>query len=136
MIKYLNRDIVIRSGSSNKKRHTRKVWWSDTHTTKWNILCAAEDVWIDTKPGPDKIRAKAEIKEAQRHFDRSVQSAKRRYWRQQQENIQALESSGPKAFWQQVKKLGVANERRQTIPWEAVHADGSISTDKDVVLAT
>ena len=123
-----HREIVIRSGSSNKKRRTRKLWWSDTHTTKWNILCVAEDVWIDTKPGPDKIRAKAEMKDAQRHFDRSVQSAKRRHWRQQQE------SSDHKAFWQQVKKL--ANERRQTIPWEVVHADGSVSTDKDVVLAT
>ena len=93
-----HRDIVIRSGSSNKKRRTRKGWWSDTHATKWNILCADEDVWIDTKPGQDTIRAKAEMKDAQRHFDRSVQSAKRHYWRQQQENIQALESSDPKAF--------------------------------------
>lgn len=131
-----HRNIVMKSGSSNKKRRTKKPWWDVIHSDMWNTFCEAENVWISTPPGPNKTQAKAAMKDAQRQFDKAVQSSKRCFWRQQQDNIQELETSDPKAFWQQVKKLGVANERRQVIPWEVLLPDGSASTDKDVVLDT
>lgn len=87
-------------------------------------------------PGPVKVQAKATMKDIQKQFDRSVQAAKRRYWRLQQENIQELVSNDPKAFWQQVNQLGVGSERCPEIPWEVRRPDGTVLTDKYAVLET
>lgn len=76
------------------------------------------------------------MKDIEKQFDRSVQAAKRWYWRLQQENIQELVSNDPRAFWQQVNQLGVGSERRPEIPWEALRPDVTVLTDKYAVLET
>ena len=129
-----HRNIVIKAGRSNKKRRTKKVWWTDEHTLLWNSLCEGEKVWASCPPGPARAKARAIMKDRQRKFDRSVQAAKRHYWRMQQENIQELECNDPKAFWRQVNQLGVVNERQPNIPWEVLGPDGSPCNDKQTVL--
>ena len=37
-------------------------------------------------------------------------------------------------FWKSVNKLGIKNERKQTIPWEILTYDGEAINDKDAVL--
>ena len=131
-----HRNIIIKTGHSNKKRRAKKVWWTEEHSLLWNSLCAKEKEWTSCPPGPARVKARAAMKDTQRMFDRSVQSAKRHHWRSQQENIQELESNDPKAFWRQVNQLGVGNERQPNIPWEILRQDGSPSTEKQDVMET
>ena len=129
-----NRDVIIQHGHFNKKRRSKKVWWTEQHSSLWKALCSAEKEWTSCPPGPVKVQAKAVMKDIQKQFDRSVQAAKRRYWTEQQENILELVSNDPRAFWQQVNQLGVGSERHREIPWEVLRPDGSVQTDRYAVL--
>ena len=79
------------SSLSDKRRQIKKPWWSDELSRLWNALAQCEDIWIKARP-VDKPLRKADMKSAQKRFDRAVQSAKRQYWRQQQEYLLSLPS--------------------------------------------
>lgn len=128
------KNIVIREGLSNKRRKIKKQWWTDELSLLWNDFCVAEKKW-STTTGPEKAGLKEVMREKQRRLDTRVQRAKRLLWKQQQDELVRMQSSNPKEFWKQVGRLGVAEERKRTIPKEVViDNEGSISSDSDVVL--
>ena len=121
------------SSLSDKRRRIKKPWWSDELSRLWNALAQCEDIWIKARP-VDKPLRKADMKSAQKRFDRAVQSAKRQYWRQQQEYLLSLPQRDPSAFWKHIGQLGVGQDRRRNIPMEIVAPDGSVSNDHDTVM--
>ncbi len=76
--------VHINTGLSNRRHRVKKSWWSDNLNKLWNELCVAEKCWHKS-PLYKKTRLKALIREAQSVFDKNVQSAKRTYWRENQE---------------------------------------------------
>ncbi len=128
------KNIVIREGLSNKRRKIKKQWWTDELSLLWNDFCVAEKKWSTTM-GPEKAGLKAVMREKQRRLDTRVQRAKILFWKQQQDELLRMQSSNPKEFWKHVGRLGVAEERKRTIPMEVViDNEGSISSDSGVVL--
>ena len=133
MLEVIPHKTIITNSNNFKCPRRHKPWWSDDLSSKWKIRRDFEKIYSRASDS-DKHNAKMLMLEAQRNFDHSVQTAKRKYWREQQESIQELEHNDPRVFWQQVNKLGIANERKQLIPNEVVLPDGSISVDRNTVL--
>ena len=53
-------------------------------------------------------------------FDRKLQAAKSKFWRQPQGRLLALRSHNPNAFWKHIGKLGNRQDRKHNIPMELV----------------
>ncbi len=124
--------VHINTGLSNKRRRVKKPWWSDNLNNLWNELCVAEKC-CHKSPLSKKTRLKTLMREAQRVFDKNVQSAKRTYWRENQEYLLNLNTTNPQEFWKRIGQIGMATERRKSIPMEVVK-DGVLYNDKAVVI--
>ena len=49
----------------------------------------------------------------------------------EQEKLQdRLMSSNQRDFWKSIGKLGITNERKETIPWSVLDDDGNLRTEK------
>ena len=59
-----------------KKIQHHKPWWSDDLSMKWNVLREAERKWKNSY-GNKKTKYKADLRESQRIFDKSVKSCKK-----------------------------------------------------------
>ena len=113
--------IKIKSGLSNKRRRTKKAWWSDELTNLWNELCSAEDRWQACRTSTtDKARLKANMREKRQNFDRKVQSAKRKFWRQKQAELVAEQKTDSKSFWRKIGQLGVGSKLESQSPWRLI----------------
>ncbi len=131
--KLVHKTVVIKSGLSNKRRRFKKPWWTTQLTEKWNSLCDAETEWSRTV-GQQRTRANELRKLRQKDFDRACQSAKRRHWRAQQEELLSLQSGDTGLFWKTIGKIGVGQNRRQQIPMEVVNDAGEVTRDPEEVL--
>ena len=49
MDKYLNPKQIVINGFSNKKRRSRKPWWTEQLSLQWNELCEYEKAWLKCK---------------------------------------------------------------------------------------
>ena len=58
---------------------------------------------------------------------------KRKYQRQQIDELESTFSSNKIQFWKKIGKLGIQNERKQIIPWE-IKKDASVIDDKALIL--
>ena len=67
-------------------------------------------------------------------FNREVQKAKRKFWKQKQMEIEQLETSDQKSFWKEIGKIGVGQERRKEIPCEVKLSNGEVSCKIEDVL--
>ena len=124
------------SVTSNKKRRSRKPWWTEELSRLWNEMCLAEKKW---RKEAGTSRCKSELKHCfltlRKHFDQTVQRTKRHYWFQMQIDIDNLDRNNPQEFWKTIGKIGVGSERRKHIPFE-VEVNGRITRDNETVLET
>ena len=68
-------------------------------------------------------------------FDKLNRTYKRRYVVSEQEKLQdKLISSNQRDSWKSIGKLGIANERKETIPWSVIDDNGNLRTEKASVL--
>ena len=67
-------------------------------------------------------------------FNKEVQRAKRKYWKAKQIEIENSETSDQKAYWKQIGKIGIGQEREKDIPNEVKLDYGVISTNIEDVL--
>ena len=59
-----------------------------------------------------------------KYLNRNVQKCKREYWYSSQEDLLNT-TYNPKEFWRKIGKIGVGNERQNSIPLEVKLNDGS-----------
>ncbi|CAG2231612.1 unnamed protein product [Mytilus edulis] len=126
--------IKVSLGLNNKKRRMKKPWWSDHLTILWNDVCAIEKEMLKSKSDTRKRQCRQEFICKRKLFDRETQRSKRRYWRDQLNEIDNLESTNQTEFWKKIGRVGVGEERRKAIPMSVQLPDGSISHDRDAVL--
>ena len=120
--------------TGTKPKLMYKPYWSDNLQQVWNEKVTAEKRWVKEK-GPSKGRQKAIFCDKQRCFDRILKKAKRSYQRQQLQELEGLyEAKDHASFWKKIGKIGLANERKQYIPWEIVNDEGNIRTNHDDVV--
>ncbi len=81
----------------------------------WTDLCQVESKWQKAS-GAGKAQQTSEMMQAQRCFDKEAQSVKRRYWRQNQEELMQLNTTNPQELWKTLGKVVVVAERNSAIP--------------------
>lgn len=97
-LKLEKRVVVIKEGTSNKKRKIRKPWWTEQLTRLWNKSCEAEKAWrVGTTK--NKERLKAAMRASLKDFDKCSQASKRRYWQEQQNKLMNMYGGDTKSFW-------------------------------------
>ncbi|VDH96384.1 Hypothetical predicted protein [Mytilus galloprovincialis] len=127
--------VKLQDGQSNKKRRTKKPWWSDQLTVLWNKVCEAEKDMLKCKITSRKREFRSVFIMKRKNFDREAQRAKRHYWRNKVLRIDELESGNQREFWKEIGRIGVGQERRKLIPMEVQLQNGEITNDKDSVLS-
>ena len=98
------KSIKIEIGLNNKTRRTKKPRWSEELTAIWNELCINEKAMLRSdiklkRTKRDKLLRHRKV------FNRKVQKAKRKFWRQKQNEIEQLETSDQKSFWKEIGKI-------------------------------
>ena len=128
-----NRTVCIKIVTHGKKKKVMKPWWNVKLAELFAAFTEADRKWSKAR-GIDRTALKEERLRRQKDFDCEKQKAKRTYWRSMQEEMLRMQTTNPKEYWKYIGKLGVAQERKQVIPWEVMQADGSISCDTGTVL--
>ena len=129
-----HRTVIVKSGSSNRKRKTKKPWWTTRLTELWNGQCDAEKSMLKSKSRTERKGLRKRFIEKRKLFNREVQRSKRAYTLQSHVEIEYLETTNPNLFWKEIGKIGIGQERRKFIPMEVTRDDGSISSDTGEVL--
>ncbi|VDI00507.1 Hypothetical predicted protein [Mytilus galloprovincialis] len=113
-----------------------KPYWNQTLQTQWNLSCECEKKWLKFKGPPHKKKLLKENYCTERKiFDKINRKFKRKYQIQKENELhEKLKSTNKREFWKSIGKLGIANERKNQIPWEVVDSDGNINTDEKIVL--
>jgi len=130
------KEIMVECGSNFKKKFKRhKPWWTQSVQKKWVNLRKCEKMWLKYHgSGNKKVTLRANMCQAQKEFDRDVQKSKRQYWFKQQCKLLELCENDQVSFWKSIGKIGIASERKQEIPYEAVDANGNVTKLKPEVL--
>ncbi len=95
------------------------------------MRCTAEKKLCDSE-GDSKHQCRQQFIAEQRTFDKEVRRAKRLYWYTQQQTLMAMKQS--RDFWKMIGQIGIHNKPKKQIPWEVVETDGTISTNRSIVL--
>lgn len=66
---------------------------------------------------------------------KAVRSAKCQHWSALHADLLKMQKEDSKEFWRTVGNLGVARDRKPSIPMEVVLPDGAVSRDQETVLA-
>ena len=90
-----HRTIIVKSGSSNRKRKTKKPWWTTRLTELWNGQCDAEKSMLKSKSRTERKGLRKRFIEKRKLFNREVQRSKRAYTFQRQVEIENLETTNP-----------------------------------------
>ncbi|CAC5403219.1 unnamed protein product [Mytilus coruscus] len=113
-----------------------KPYWNQTLQTQCNLSCECEKKWLKFKGPPHKKNLLKENYCTERKvFDKLNRTFKRKYQIQKENELhEKLKSTNKREFWKSIGKLGIANERKNQIPWEVVDSDGKINTGEKIVL--
>ena len=74
-----------------------------------------------------------EFRRKRKDFDRFYRSCERTYYAKQYLQIESLQTSNPREFWNKVKKLGPGGNKNAARVLGIILEDGSVSYDKNVV---
>ncbi len=130
----VSKTVKLQAGGSNKKRKVKQPWWTPRLTELWNEFCVADTRWRKSK-GVEKMTLKADMKCKQKSLDKAIQFAKRRYWREKQNDMLTDFAGDRKRFWRKVGRLGRgAINVKPVIPMEVMDDQGLIHRDHETVL--
>ena len=121
--------------NKNKKRyrHSPKEWWNDDLENLWNELCVSEKDYLKYQgPKRVKIEKRSVYLMKQRDFDKAVKKTKRKYTTQKHTEIEELQTSDPRKFWDHLNNLDPKSKK--TIPVEVYDDTGNIINDPEDVL--
>ena len=132
MFKTLPVKRVATNNSNITHRNKSKPWWSDELTVLWNSRCEYEQLYCNSSYETRTVHRQLFINE-QKKFDNAVKRAKMLYWHEQQQELLQINQSSD--FWKKFGKVGVGHNRNNSIPWEIVLDDSTISVNQQEVLA-
>lgn len=120
----MDNKLPIRSNSLNRNKRGKsmyKPYWNPTPQKQWDKVYESEKKWIKSH-GSDAQRKNLKenyCSETERKcFDKLNRTYKRRYVVSEQEKLHEKRiSTNQRDFWKSIGKIGIANERKETIPW-------------------
>ena len=74
------------------------------------------------------------FKEKRKAFDKTVQRHKRKYWHEQQAELERQTDEDSREFWKKIGRTGVGEQRKKVIPMEVYTDGGEITRDKQLVM--
>ena len=127
-------DIKTYNNNCGKSRY--KPYWNDILQNQWNKVCSLEKMWLkSTGSNSQKKTHKESYCSQRKSFDRLNRKYKRKYLIEKQNSLEEkLMASNQKDLWKSIGKLGISIERNQSIPWSVIDNEGTVQTDKNVVL--
>ena len=116
-----------------RKRFKRrsKPYWTENLSYLWQLLCQAEKAYVNCHNEQRRILRETFVA-AQRNFDKSYRTAKRKYMKEKIFEIENFSKYNPKEFWDNIKKLGP--QKKNEVPMSVYDAQGNIVTDCDFVI--
>jgi hypothetical protein len=110
-----------------------KPWWCEELSVLWKDLCKAEKLYLaENRNRQLRQNLRETFNMKQNIFDRTYRRIKRNYEKDQIANLKLLQTSDPKKFWSELKRLGP--QRKDVIPCEVVLENGSVCTNFQIVL--
>ncbi|VDI80951.1 Hypothetical predicted protein, partial [Mytilus galloprovincialis] len=103
-----------------------KPYWNDYLQNQWKKGCSLEKMWLKcTGPSRQKKSLKANYCSERKTFDRLNRKFKRKHLLEKQNRLEEkLMASNQRDFWKSIGKLGMSNERNQSIPWSIIDDEG------------
>ncbi|CAC5399804.1 unnamed protein product [Mytilus coruscus] len=92
-----------------------KPYWNDYLQNQWKQVCSLEKMWLKMLRLNRKYKRKHLLEKQNRLEEKLMESNQR-------------------DFWKSIGKLGMSNERNQSIPWSIIDDEGTVKTDKNLVL--
>ena len=130
MDKYLIQPVTR---NSQKRYKCKKPYWNEELNNLWMDMHKSE---VEARNFKGPRRYKKQLQDCFKHkmhlFDKNLKYYKRQYDRGFILRIEELNTSDPKAFWEQLNKLGP--RRQKKIPMEYIDDNGNVITDVNAVL--
>jgi hypothetical protein len=124
-----------RKNKKKAKYRKAKQYWNEDLNKQWVKTRKCEREWTKFKGNiEEKKRLKNIYSEERKVFDTMHRRFKRKHQTEMQNSLIDKYIHNPNSFWKDVGNAGVANERRNTIPWE-VHTETEVITDIAEVLS-
>ncbi|MEW8548010.1 MAG: endonuclease/exonuclease/phosphatase family protein, partial [Candidatus Thiodiazotropha sp.] len=122
--------------TSKKHKSRAKPYWSQELEEIWGIVCSAEKQWLSCKNNISKRNLRELYCSKRNNFNRLLRKAKRKFQQREQDRLhqEMFDRENPRDFWKDIGKLGLANERKQTIPMEILDENAGIKTETTEVL--
>ena len=117
---------------SKKFFKTHKPFWNDELKDLWSQMNTAEKLLRKAVNGQDKRLKHTEFRMKQHQFDRRFRFFERKYKYEQCDNIETLNTTDPKQFWEKLNSLGP--KKKQIIPLEVYDENNNIVRKKQAVL--
>ncbi|CAC5418534.1 unnamed protein product [Mytilus coruscus] len=118
-----------------KRKSRYKPYWNENLKVLWDKTCEHEKIWLKWKGcGTKKKRVREQFVTSRNTFDKLLRKEKRSYqMRQQQELLNLSTENNTRDFWKKIGKLGIANDRRSSIPMEVLTSEGNVCKDVNTV---
>ncbi|ESP02391.1 hypothetical protein LOTGIDRAFT_172050 [Lottia gigantea] len=122
------------SCSSRKGKSLHKPHWNDELSKLWKSVCDKEKAWIKCNEHCSKRKLHKEFCDVRDIFDKTNRRFKRLHQSHEQDRLLNLyESANKQDFWKQFGKIGIANDRKSSIPMKE-ETDSGFSSDPGDVL--
>lgn len=120
-------------GRNTKKRWKHsKPYWNEELSELWKSMRNKEKTYLKFRGNRrDKASHLQKFKDSRHNFDKKLRSCERKYYYNKAVEIENLNTSNPKEFWQQIKKLGPV--KKSSIPMK-VKVGNAFNTDPVTVL--
>jgi len=133
MNKKLGKKVVFRGERKGQGKNINKPWWSEKLQNLWKEVRKQEKLWHKSKD-KDKSKMKSDMCKAQNNFDREVQKSKREFWFTEQRKLEEMYKYDKTQFWTTIGDIGIANDRKKTLPFSVTDDRGKTVVDRDEVL--
>ena len=121
------------NNKAKKRFQKHKPYWNENLTTLWYSVREYENQFLKA---PQNSALKRQLQQkfynARKVFDNVYRKTKRKYQENKINDIETLNTEDPKAFWQELKKLGP--HQSSDIPLAVYNRDGSVCYEERVVL--
>ena len=136
LFKEMDRYLGYKSCSKGSRKRFKhfKPYWNENLAVQWRCIKNVEKQYVENKnTSPNRInRARQLFKQARMNFDKLLRTTERYYYRKKALELEEINISNPKEFWDYIKRLGPKN--KTTTPMGVYTDDGNITTDKFEVL--
>ncbi len=135
IITELDRKVPVKTVNCNTEKNGHKSrykpYWTESLQEAWKTKVVAERKWMKEN-GSNKQKLRKEYCAIRKEFDRKLKREKRKYQRQQIDELECTFNSNKTEFWKEIGILGINNDRKQMIPSE-IKKDAGVR-DKTLVL--